>query len=57
LAAELADIYPAFPELVELLPRIAANDREVEYINAGALPGGAEPPSSRTWSRAVLRAL
>jgi hypothetical protein len=57
LAAELADIYPASPELVELLPRIAANDREVEYINAGALPGGAEPPSSRTWSRAVLRAL
>jgi hypothetical protein len=25
-------------ELAELLPRIAANDREVEYINGHALP-------------------
>jgi hypothetical protein len=44
LAAELADVYPAFAKkLAELLPRIAANDREVEYINAHALPGSARP--------------
>ena len=28
-------------KLAELLPRIAANDREVEYINGHALPSGA----------------
>jgi hypothetical protein len=39
LAAELADIYPAFAQkLAELLPRIAANEREIEYINGHALP-------------------
>jgi hypothetical protein len=43
LAAELADIYPAFAQnLAELLPRIASNDREVEYINNHARPSGAE---------------
>ena len=42
LAAELAEIYPAFAnKLADLLPRIAANDREVEYINGHALPSGA----------------
>jgi len=35
LAAELADVYPEFARrLAELLPRLAANDREVECINA-----------------------
>jgi hypothetical protein len=44
LAAELADIYPTFTKkLAEFLPRIAANDREVEYINAHALPSSAKP--------------
>ena len=43
LAAELSAIYPALAQkLAELLPRIAANDREVEYINGHALPSGAE---------------
>jgi transposase len=43
LANELADLYPAFAQkLAELLPRIAANDREIEYINGYALPSGAE---------------
>ena len=43
LAAELTDIYPAFAQrLAELLPRIAANDREVDYINGHALPSGAK---------------
>ena len=43
LAAELAEIYPDFVQkLDELLPRIVANDREVEYINRQALPSGAE---------------
>jgi hypothetical protein len=42
LAKELADNYPVFAERVaELLPRIATNDREIEYINAQALPSGA----------------
>jgi hypothetical protein len=42
LAAELAEIYPAFANnLADLLPRIAANDREIEYINGHALPSGA----------------
>jgi hypothetical protein len=44
LAAELADIYPAFAEkMAELLPRIDANDRQVEYINDHARPSGADP--------------
>jgi uncharacterized protein YhaN len=43
LAAELADIYPAFAHrLAELLPRIAASDREIEYINNHARPSGAQ---------------
>ena len=43
LAAELAEIYPAFADkLADLLPRIAANDREIEYINGHARPSGAE---------------
>jgi hypothetical protein len=43
LAAELVDIYPGFAQkLADLLPRIAANDREVEYINAHALPRGSK---------------
>jgi hypothetical protein len=43
LAAELAEIYPPFAhKLAELLPWIAANDREIEYINAHARPSGAE---------------
>ena len=40
---ELAKVYPAFAQkLAELLPRIAANDREIEYINGHALPSGAK---------------
>ena len=39
----MADLYPAFAQkLAELLPRIAANDREIEYINGHALPSGAK---------------
>ena len=35
--------YPGIAQkLRELLPRIAANDREVEYINAHALPSSGE---------------
>jgi hypothetical protein len=41
LAGELADLYPAAAqELAELLARVAANDREVDYINKYALPKG-----------------
>ncbi|HYI31156.1 MAG TPA: hypothetical protein VD863_25210 [Bradyrhizobium sp.] len=41
LAKELAEIYPAFAQkLAELLVRVAANDRMVEYINGQALPSG-----------------
>jgi len=41
--AELANIYPAFAQrLAELLPCIASNDREIEYINNHARPSGAE---------------
>jgi hypothetical protein len=43
LAGELADLYPALAQkLAELLARIAANDREIEYINGHALPSGAK---------------
>ena len=43
LAAELAETYPAFAsQIAELLTRIVANDREIEYINANRLPAGAE---------------
>lgn len=39
LAAELADIYPEIEQkLRDLLPRIAASDRDVEYINSHGLP-------------------
>jgi hypothetical protein len=42
-AKELADVYPAFAQkLAELLSRIAANDRAVDYINNHALPKGAD---------------
>ena len=38
-----SQLYPAFAQkLVELLPRIAANDREIAYINGHALPSGAK---------------
>ena len=33
LAAELADVYPAVEHLADLLTRIDANDRRIEYIN------------------------
>ena len=40
LAAELAEIYPAFAnKLAALLPRIVANDREIEYINSRSPSG------------------
>jgi hypothetical protein len=43
LAAELADTYPAIArQLSELLTRIAANAREIEYINTHALPSDGE---------------
>jgi hypothetical protein len=46
LAAELKAIYLAFEsQLAELLARIDANDREIEYINGQALPTGAERAS------------
>ena len=42
LARELADLYPAVAQkLAELLARVAANDRKVDYINKHALPKGA----------------
>ena len=41
LAKEYADLYPALAQqLAELLSRIAANDREVDYLNKHALPKG-----------------
>jgi hypothetical protein len=43
LAAELKAIYPQIEaQLRDLLPRIAANDKQIEYINDYALPSGAE---------------
>jgi Sec-independent protein translocase protein TatA len=43
LAAELREIYPEFERrLSAVLGRIAANDREVLWINRGRLPEGAE---------------
>jgi hypothetical protein len=42
LAKEYADLYPPLAQkLAELLSRVAANDREVDYINKHALPKGA----------------
>ena len=44
LAKELARVYPAFEaQLADLLQRIEANDRQIEYINGHALPRGASP--------------
>jgi hypothetical protein len=44
LAAELAKVYPGIEEkLRELLPRLAASDRMVKYINGHALPSDAGP--------------
>jgi hypothetical protein len=43
LAAELADLYPGFAKkLGELLSRVAASDREIEFINDHKLPKGAD---------------
>jgi hypothetical protein len=43
LAEELARVYPPIAaQLADLLTRIDANDREIEHINAHALPSGAE---------------
>jgi hypothetical protein len=43
LAAELKAIYPDIEtRLGELIARIEANDREVDYINVHKLPRGAE---------------
>ena len=43
LAIELADVYPAFAQkLAELLPRIVANNREIDNINNCALPKNAD---------------
>jgi hypothetical protein len=43
LAAELTELYPAFAKkLVDLLSRVAANDRDIEFINDHNLPKGAE---------------
>src|SRR5262249_47557932 len=43
LAKEYADLYPPLAQkLAELLSRVAANDREIDYINKQALPKGAE---------------
>jgi hypothetical protein len=43
LAAELREIYPQIEaQLRDLLPRIAANDEQIEYINGYALPTSAE---------------
>src|SRR5262249_31590943 len=43
LAKEYADLYPPVAQkLAELLSRVAANDREVDYINKHALPKGAQ---------------
>jgi hypothetical protein len=40
----LTNVYPAVAgQPSELLTRIAANDREIEYINANALPSGSDP--------------
>jgi DNA-binding transcriptional MerR regulator len=43
LAIELADLYPAFAQkLTELVPRIVANNREIDNINNCALPKGVD---------------
>jgi len=43
LAKELTRVYPAIAaQLGDLLARIDANDREIAYVNRGALPNEAE---------------
>jgi len=43
LAAELKAAYPSFEErIAELIAKIDANDREIDYLNSQALPAGAE---------------
>jgi hypothetical protein len=52
LAKELADLYPAFAKkLAELLPRIAANDREIERINYRAFHPERRVCSVPNWLR------
>jgi hypothetical protein len=42
LVAELTELYPAVaPKLADLVARVAANDREIYYINRHTLPKGA----------------
>jgi hypothetical protein len=42
LAKELAELYPAVAQkLADLFTRVAANDREIDYINRHTLPNGA----------------
>jgi hypothetical protein len=42
LAKELADLYPVVAQkLAELFTRVAANDRDIDYINKHTLPKGA----------------
>ena len=44
LAAELEALYPSFAQkLADLLTRIEASNREIEILNANALPAGVEP--------------
>ena len=41
MAAELAELYPQVEKrLSGLIGRIAANDREVAWVNSGRLPAG-----------------
>ena len=43
MAAELKASYPDIEsQLGELIAKVAANDREIEYVNSQALPMGAE---------------
>jgi hypothetical protein len=44
LAAELARVYPPLAaQLADLLGRLRASDGRIEYMNANALPSGAQP--------------
>ena len=46
MAAELADLYPAFAKkLAKLLSRVATGDREIEFINNHNLPKGTDRPA------------
>src|SRR5215469_15606783 len=41
--AELKAVYPSFEaRIAELIAKIDANDREIDYLNSQALPTGAE---------------